>query len=108
MKQSSYLKGVLLLIVVALFIVLISISGNLGFWIIVALLAVAGSTLLYSLIGQLRNAIIKPAHRLYSKDFSLKFVATLMGFFLIVGTSLYLYVFNAVAPTIRKWKVFRR
>ncbi len=97
MKQPSYFNGVLLLIVVALFIVLISISGNLGFWIIVALLAVAGSTLLYSLIGQLRNAIIKPAHRLYSKDFSLKFVATLMGFFLIVGTSLYLYVFNVVA-----------
>lgn len=97
MKQPSYFKGVLLLIGAILFVALISVSGKIGFGIIVAMLAISGLTLLYSLVGQLRSAIIKPAHRLYSKDFSLKFVATLMGFLLVVGASLYIYVFHEIS-----------
>lgn len=96
MKQPSYLKGGSLLVVVILLVSLISVSDRFGLWLTVALLAAGGLTLLYSLVAQLNNAIIKPAHRLYAKDFSLKFMATLMGFFLVIGTLLYLYVFYTI------------
>lgn len=96
MKQPSYLKGGLLLIGIALVVLLISICGNFGMWLTVGILTFGGITLLYSLISQVKNALIKPAHRLYAKDFSLKFMATLMGFFLIIGTLLYLYVFYTI------------
>jgi len=97
MKQPSYLKGGTILICFALLVLLISVSGNIGMWITILLLSLGGFTLLYSLVTQLKNAIIKPAHRLYAKDFSLKFMATLMGLFLVVGTLLYLYVFHLIA-----------
>lgn len=96
MKQPSYLKGGLLLIGVALVVLLISVSDNFGMWLTVGILTFGGITLLYSLISQIKNALTKPAHRLYAKDFSLKFMATLMGFFLIIGTLLYLYVFYTI------------
>lgn len=96
MKQPSYLKGGLLLIGVTLIVSLISVSGGLGMWLTVGILVLGGLSLLCSLISQVKNALIKPAHRLYAKDFSLKFMATLMGFFLIVGTLLYLYVFYTI------------
>ncbi|MDE6277444.1 MAG: hypothetical protein K2M06_04970 [Muribaculaceae bacterium] len=96
MKQRSYLKGGLLLIGIALVVLLISVSGNFGMWLTVGILAFGGLTILYSLIFQVKNALIKPAHRLYTKDFSLKFIATLMSFFLIIGSMLYLYVFYTI------------
>ena len=96
MKRLSYLKGGLLLIGISLVILLISVCGNFGIWLTVGILTFSGLTLLYSLISQVKNALIKPAHRLYAKDFSLKFMATLMGFFLILGTLLYLYVFYTI------------
>ena len=96
MKQPSYLKGGILLTGVALIVLLISVSGNFGMWLTVGILAFGGLMLFYSLISQVKNALIKPTHRLYAKDFSLKFMATLMGFFLIVGTLLYLYVFYTI------------
>lgn len=96
MKHSSCLKGGLLLIGIALVVSLISISENFGMWVIAGILSLVGLTLLYSLISQVRNALIKPAYRIYTKDFSLKFMATLMGFFLIFGTLLYLYVFYVI------------
>ncbi len=97
MKQPSYLKGGLFFAGAALLVLLISVSGDMGVWIIATLLVIGGLTLLYSLANQLKNAIIKPAHRLYAKDFSLKLLATLMGFFLVLGTLLYLHVFYIVA-----------
>lgn len=96
MKQPSYYRGTLLLIGITLIIVLISVSGNIGLWLTVILLSTGGLTLLYSLGVQLNNAIIKPVHRLYAKDFSLKFIATLMGLLFIVGTLLYLRVFYLI------------
>lgn len=96
MKQPSYLKGGLILIGIALIISLISVGERFGLLFSVGLLVFVGITLLYSLINQVKNAIIKPAHRLYAKDFSLRFMATLMGFFLILGTLLYLYVFYTI------------
>lgn len=96
MKQPTYIKGGIFIIVAILLLLLISVSGEAGFWTTVGLLVIGGLTLLGSLLMQLNNAIIKPAHRLYSKDFSLKFLATVMGFFLILGTLLYIYVFYLV------------
>lgn len=96
MKRQSYFKGWLLLVSIFLVVSLISISENFGILLTVGILSFVGLTLLYSLISQVKNALIKPAHRLYAKDFSLKFMATLMGFFLIFGTFLYLYVFYTI------------
>lgn len=96
MKQPTDIKGGLLLVGIALIISLISVSGNIGMLLNIGLLALVELTLLYSLIAQVKNALIKPAHRLYAKDFSLKFMATLMGFFLILGTLLYHYVFYTI------------
>lgn len=96
MKQSSYFKCVLLFVCIVLLISLISVSEGVGMWLIVVLFGIGGLTLSYSLISQLKNAIIKPAHRLYARDFSLKFMATLMGFLLVLGTILYLYVFYTI------------
>ena len=97
MKQPSYLKGGLLLAGFALLVSLIAVSEGVGLWLSVGILVSGGLTLLYSLMLQVKNALIKPAHRLYAKDFSLKFMATLMGFFLILGTLLYMYVFYTIA-----------
>jgi len=96
MKQSSYIKIVLCLAGMALLTSLIAVGENVGMWMIAALLGTGTAILLFSLVFQLKKAIIKPAHRLYAKDFSLKFMATLMGFLLIVGTLLYLYVFYTI------------
>lgn len=96
MKQPSYLKGGLLLIGIALVVSLISVSDNFGMWLTIGILALGGLTLLYSLVSQFKNALIKPAHRLYAKDFSLKFMATLMGLLFTIGTLLYLRVFYLI------------
>ena len=64
--------------------------------IIAGLLLLSGLALLCSLGVQLKKAIIRPSHRLYAKDFFLKFLATWMGFLLVLGTSLYFYVFYTV------------
>ena len=96
MKQPSYLKGGMLFIGIALIVSLISVSESLGMWLTVGILALGGLTLLYTLVLQIKNALIKPAHRLYAKDFSLKFMASLMGFLFTVGTLLYLRVFYLI------------
>lgn len=97
LKHSSYQKIVLLFIGIALLVSLFSSSETIGLWLISALLAVAGLTLFCSIFLQLRNAIIKPAHRLYAKDFSLKLMATVMGFLFIAGALLYMRVFYLFA-----------
>lgn len=96
MKQPSYLKGGLLLIGIALIVSLISVSGNFGMWLTAGILGLGGLTLLLSLVSQVKNALIKPTHRLYAKDFSLKFMASLMGLLFTVGTLLYLRVFYLI------------
>lgn len=96
MKQQSYLKGGLLLIGVALIISLISFSGRFGMCLTIGIFALGGLLLLCSLILQIKNAIIRPAHRLYAKDFSLKFMGTLMCLLFAVGTLLYLRVFYLI------------
>lgn len=97
MKQSSYLKGIMILIGIVLIIAMISLTGNAGLWIMTSALLLTGLGLLYSLATQIQGALIKPAKRIYARDFSLKFLATLMGFFFVVGTLLYLYVFYTIA-----------
>lgn len=97
MKQLSYLKGGVLLIGIALIVSLISVSGNFGMWLTVGIFALGGLTLLYSLVSQVKNALIKLAHRLYAKDFFLKFMAALMGLLFTIGTLLYLRVFYLIS-----------
>lgn len=96
MKQPFYLRGWMLLVGIALMVLLISVSGFFGFCLTIGTLTLGGVSLLYSLVAQIKHALIKPAHRLYAKDFSLKFMATLMAFFLVIGTSLYFYVFYTI------------
>lgn len=96
MKQSKDHKSTILFICICFLLLLISVTNRFGFWLAVTLLIASGLTLLYSLRIQLKNAIIKPAHRLYAKDFSLKFMATLMGIFFVWGTLLYFYVFHTI------------
>lgn len=96
MKQPSYFKGGMLLIGLALIISLISFSGSFGLWLTIGIFALGGLLLLCSLAYQLKTAIIRPAHRLYSKDFSLKFMGTLMCLLFAIGTLLYLRVFYLI------------
>lgn len=100
--HRSYVKGLTLLLCMLLFLGFIYTSDRYGMNAIIVVLGLSGLILVYSLVSQLRNAIIRPAHRLSSKDFSLKFTATLMGLCLIMGTALYICVFweighNAIA-----------
>lgn len=97
MKPPSYFNGTILLTAITLGVVMIALSGDAGIWLIYTLLTLIGGVLLWSIITQLRNAVSKPAHRLYAKDFSLKFLATLMGFLLVLGTGLYVYIFMTFA-----------
>lgn len=99
MIRPRYGTGVGLVLLALLFLAFITSSGTYGFVLILILLGVSGGMLLYSLATQLKNALVRPAHRLHSKDFSLKFTATLMGFFLVVGTALYLYVFWKISQS---------
>lgn len=96
MRPPSYLKGALLLIFIAVVLSLIFVSGDIGMWFCIGILTLAGLSLLISLVTQLQSAFLRPARRLYAKDFSLKFLATLMGFFLVLGTLLYLHVFQTI------------
>lgn len=96
MKLPRIFSGWGLLISAVLLVALISATGSFGMGLAVVLLACAGVTLLYSIVVQLKDAIIKPEHRLYTKDFSLKFLATVMGFFLVTGAALYMYVFYII------------
>lgn len=96
MKQPSYFKGGVILLGIALIILLISVGKEFGFWFSICLLAVIGITLIYSLANQVKRAIVKPVHRLYAKDFSLRLIATLMGLLLVSGTLLYLRVFSII------------
>lgn len=97
MKWLANHKGLMLLIGALLLVLIIVVSGQFGHILIIALLAVSGITLLSSLITQIKNAIIKPANRLYTKDFSLKLMATLMGLFWVLGTIFYYIVFTTIA-----------
>lgn len=101
MKQPSYLKGGLLLIGIALLVSLISFSGSFGVWLTIMIFAFGGLLLLCSLMSQLKNAIIKPAHRLYSKDFSLKFMGSLMCLLFAIGTLLYIRVFYLIGHDVQ-------
>lgn len=96
MKQPSYHKGGMLLLGVVLIVSLISFSGRFGMILTIGIFAFGGLFLLWSLISQIKNAIIKPAHRLYAKDFSLKLMGTLMCLLFSVGTLLYLRIFYLI------------
>lgn len=83
--------------VAALVILLNLVDEKTGIFLVAGTYSIAGIILLCSLISQLHTAILKPAHRLYAKDFSFKFLATIMGLLFIVGAMLYLYVFYIFA-----------
>lgn len=99
MKLSGFGTGFALLLAVLLFLAFITFNDTAGFILIQIVLGAGGLMLLYSLCSQLREASIRPTYRLHSKAFSLKFIATLMGFFLVVGTGLYFYVFYSIAKS---------
>ena len=96
MMESSHVKGWQLVVVMAIFVLLVSVSGEVGIVMAVGVLGLVGLTLSYSILAQLNNAFVRPARRIYARDFGLKFMATLMGLFLVIGTLLYLYVFHTI------------
>ena len=96
MKEPSYLNGGRILISLIVVVILISVSGAFGYWLSVGLLSLGGLYLLCSLISQIRKSIVSHTGRIYTKAFSLKFIATLMGFFLVSGTLLYFFVFHTI------------
>lgn len=96
MKGAIYGKIAIAIVIAAVLGSLISMDERAGIWLIGVVLGAGGLVLLLSLVLQIKNAVIHPAHRLYARDFYLKFMATLMGFFLVLGTLLYLYVFYTI------------
>lgn len=96
MRQHPYLRGAAVIAVALLSVGLIALSGEAGLAVIVGAMSLFGVALLWSLVSQLRDACHKPAQRLYARDFSLKFLATLMGFFLIAGALMFIYVFRLI------------
>lgn len=99
MRHRNYYTGLSIFFIALLFLSFIYFNEEAGFVLIEVVLGFAGLTLLYSLVNQLRNAIIRPVPRLWSRDFSLRFTATLMGFFLVLGTILYFYVFYTISQS---------
>lgn len=91
---SAYRWGSLALVAVIIAVVLWAGEGA-GLWFMTVLLGACAFVLLCSLVMQLKNAGIRPVHS-YARDFPMKFVATLMGFFLVEGTLLYMYVFYTI------------
>lgn len=96
MRQFSYMKGALAVMAVVLFLSFISVFERAGMYVMVAILGFLGVVLLCLAGALLNRAVIRPAHRLYARDFSLKFLATVMGLFLVLGTLLYMYVFHTI------------
>ena len=96
MRNSAFLRGTLVIAGIGIFLAVIALGGESGLAIAVILLALGGIALLWSIVGQLREAFFRPAQRLYARDFSLKFFATLMGLFLIIGTLMFMYVFRQI------------
>lgn len=96
MKQLSYIKGAFAVICAVIFISVLLATGTFGLLIIVSLMIIGGIFLLSSIVGQLRKFFTKHPKKLYAKDFSLKFLAKVMGFFLISGTLLFLFVFYTI------------
>lgn len=96
MRNSAFLRGTLVIAGIGIFLAVIALGGESGLAIAVILLALGGVALLWSIVGQLREAFFRPAQRLYARDFSLKFFATLMGLFLIIGTLMFMYVFRQI------------
>lgn len=96
MRNSAFLRGTLVIAGVGILLAVIALGGESGLAIAVILLALGGIALLWSIVGQLREAFFRPAQRLYARDFSLKFFATLMGLFLIIGTLMFMYVFRQI------------
>lgn len=96
MRLFPRMKGWQLAGGVVIFLMLVSVSGQAGMAMAVAVLTIAGGLLLYSILAQLNNAYATPARRVYARDFGLKLLATFMGLFLIAGTLLYLYVFHTI------------
>lgn len=90
-------KIALFVIVSILLVFLLSSKGGVGYGIIVGVVSASAAGLLCSIVLQLHNAHNEATHRLYARDFSLKLVATLMCFFLMVGTLLFLVVFHSIA-----------
>lgn len=96
MKRRNLHKGALIIIGVLLLILFITLTNKVGYWLAVSLLVGVDISLLYSIVAQLRKAFVRPSHGHFAKDFSLKLVATSMGFLLIGGMLLYFYVFYKI------------
>lgn len=64
-----------------------------------AILALTGLLLLYTLAVQLKRVRRHPGNQMYLKDFSLKITATCMGLCLVIGTILYFYVFRTISES---------
>lgn len=96
MGKINNIKGLNLFIGVVLILSLVLFSGKIGMWLCVLLLFLIAIFLLYSLIVQIKTVAYNLLNRLYARDISLKLLATIMGFFLVLGTLIYLYVFYTI------------
>lgn len=99
MKRFKFRSVLILFFFLVIFFIVITRYDNVGFSLIIILLGIAGGILLYSLLGRLRDIFFTPSPRMRSREFSLKFTATLMGFFLVLGTALYFYVFHNISQS---------
>ncbi len=97
MKQSFSLKWLVIGVVILLVGALLFVSESVGIWVMVSMLALIAFVLICSLLLQIRNAVAKSSQKINSKDFYLKILALVMGFFLVLGMLLYLYVFYTIA-----------
>lgn len=96
MKKWVNVKGVLMLACVALVVSLVIFNDQISMWIIAILLGLSLLAVLGVICKNLYDIIARRGTHLYARDFPLKFLATVMGFFFIMGTMLYMYVFYSI------------
>ncbi|MDE6265437.1 MAG: hypothetical protein K2M11_09895 [Paramuribaculum sp.] len=96
MKKWVNVKSGLMLLGIALLVSLVILNDKISMWILAIMLGLSMLVLLGIIGKNIYDIAARRGTHLYAKDFPLKFLATLMGFFLIMGTMLYMYVFYSI------------
>lgn len=96
MKKWVNAKSGLMLLCIALLVSLVILNDKVSMWIIAIILGISLLVILGIIGKNIYDIVARPATHLYAKDFPLKFLVTLMGFFFIMGTMLYMYVFYSI------------
>ncbi len=96
MRLRNYLNGKVVVGVAIVVVLLTCVSDRAGLIAAAALLGLGGVLFLSSMAMQV-TSLLKPGRRLYGKDFSVKFIASAMGFLLMSGTLIYMFVFHRIS-----------